>query len=82
MNIPYEYDPIIPSGIPNTTMCPIGRPMELITKSIRRWNLPTYGSVTYAMVPWLLDTDEADVNHKLLSIKTGYILYTIYIKYI
>lgn len=44
---------------------------ELITRNIRRWNVPNRGSVTYAMIPWLVATNSIDRNHKLLSLKTG-----------
>ena len=44
---------------------------ELITRNIRRWNVPNRGSVTYAMIPWLIASNSIDRNHKLLSLKTG-----------
>jgi hypothetical protein len=44
---------------------------ELVTRNIRRWNVPKRGAVTYAMIPWLLASNSIDRNHKLLSLKTG-----------
>ena len=43
----------------------------LNVRNFRQWNKPSVGSVTYAMVPWDLKKNVLDVNHKLLSIKTG-----------
>jgi len=48
-----------------------GRPGELVSRNIRRWNVPSRGAVTYAMIPWLVSSNSMDRNHKLLSLKTG-----------
>lgn len=48
-----------------------GKPGELVSRNIRKWNHPTPGSVTYAMMPWSLATNSVDLNHKLLTLKTG-----------
>ena len=45
--------------------------MTLHSRNFRRWDKPTIGGVTYAMVPWDLQKNCLDPNHKLLSIKTG-----------
>ena len=37
----------------------------------RRWDSPTKGAVTYAMVPWDLTKSAIDTKNKLLSLKTG-----------
>ena len=48
-----------------------GKPLDLVTRNIRRWDCPVLGSVTYAMIPWKLDTNSLDTNHKVLTVKTG-----------
>jgi len=48
-----------------------GKPFELITRNVRQWNTPRTGAVTYALLPWKIDTNSVDMNHKLLTIKTG-----------
>ena len=48
-----------------------GSGTQLRTRNIRRWNVPTKGAVTYAMVPWNLKEDCIDADHKLLALKVG-----------
>lgn len=48
-----------------------GKPGELICRNVRKWNVPSIGSVTYAMVPWDCVNNVVDKNNKLLSLKTG-----------
>jgi len=45
--------------------------LTLTTRSIKRWDQPRMGMLTYSMFPWDLVKNCPDTNHKLLSIKTG-----------
>jgi hypothetical protein len=44
---------------------------DLTTKMMKRWDTPTKGAVTYAIIPWLVKENAVDEQHSLLSIKTG-----------
>lgn len=55
----------------NLVMFGNGKGTQLITRNVRRWNMPTSGAVTYAMFPWDLKQNKIDANHALLSLKTG-----------
>jgi hypothetical protein len=55
----------------NLVMFGNGSGSKLITRNYRKWDMPQDGSVTYAMVPWDLKNNKIDVNHALLSLKTG-----------
>lgn len=46
-----------------------GIPRKLTSRNWRRWNYPTPGIVTSAMIPWTEDTDEFDANNSILTLK-------------
>lgn len=55
----------------NLVMFGNGNGTKLTTRNIRKWDIPTPGSVCYAMVPYNLKLDTIDEKHPLLSLKTG-----------
>lgn len=55
----------------NLVMFGSGAGSVLTARNIRRWNSPRQGSVTYSMIPWNVQTNSIDKNHKLLTLKTG-----------
>jgi len=55
----------------NLVMFGDGNGSQLVCKNVRRWNMPNSKSVTYALIPWLIKENKMDVNHSLLSLKTG-----------